>query len=393
MNNGFIWFPSYSCAGIASELKTGYKLKNELSTKFYSDEFPEQFRYKYFLLSAGANYRNKEARKAFGLSNDVLVLGDSGGFQIKTGNLNWKPELRETILRWSENNTDVFMNLDIPPGGDVFKEYDECLDISAENFRYYADNRDNENTDILNVLQATYDNRTQEWYDTVKEFKFDGWSIGGIAGSKISSMLYAIAILLEGKEHLKSNNKWLHMLGTAKVSDFLILEQLQKSLLKVGSNMQVTTDSSSPDYAVVFGGYYMGFSLKQKRMESINLPKREDIFNNELSPPYVVPFDDILSNVLSYKDIFEWNRGSFAGLSLHNTYVQLDCIRKMKEIVNSHDGLISQVVGKDFHTLLLSIDEMVNSVSPMDVYKKYELLYLKLSNPRKEPQIKTHLFF
>ena len=148
MHNGFIWFPSYSCAGIASELKTGYKLKGELSSRFYSDEFPEQFRYKYFLLSAGSNYRDKESRKTFGLSDDVLVFGDSGGFQIKTGNLNWKPELRETILRWSENNTDVFMNLDIPPGGKVFKEYDECLDLSAENFRYYADNRDKENVDI-----------------------------------------------------------------------------------------------------------------------------------------------------------------------------------------------------------------------------------------------------
>ena len=65
----------------------------------------------------------------------------------------------------------------------------------------------------------------------------------------------------------------------------------------------------------------------------------------------------------------------------------------MKEIINSHDDLISQITGKDFYTLLLSIDEMVNSVSPMDIYKKYEPLYLKLSNPRKEPQIKTHLFF
>ena len=193
--DSFIYFPSFSTAGIAPELKKDFKFGNGTPVRFYSDEMKD-LKYPYFLLSAGANYRNIDARKSFGLGDDVLVVGDSGGFQIKTGNLEWKPELRETILRWSENNTDVFMNLDIPPGGDVFKEYDECLDISAENFRYYTENRDNENTDILNVLQATYDNRTQEWYDTVKEFKFEGWSIGGIAGSKISSMLYAVAILL-----------------------------------------------------------------------------------------------------------------------------------------------------------------------------------------------------
>ena len=43
------------------------------------------------------------------------------------------------------------------------------------------------------------------------------------------------------------NNQWLHLLGTAKISDFFMLQQLQKSLNSVGSNMRVTTDSSSPD--------------------------------------------------------------------------------------------------------------------------------------------------
>jgi len=393
MDKGFIWYPSFSSAGIAQELKKGFKIKDELPTRFYGEEFPEQFRYKYFLLSAGANFRDKESRKSFGIPDDVIVLGDSGGFQIKTGNLVWKPELRETILRWSENNTNVFMNLDIPPGGKVFKDYDECLDLSAENFRYYVENRDKEGTEILNVLQAGFDSRTQEWYDVVKEFKFDGWSIGGVQGSKISSMMYAIAILLEGKEHLQPHNKWLHILGTAKISDFLILEQLQKSLKEVGSNVQVTTDSSSPDYAVVFGGYYMGFSLRRISIESINLPKREDIFNNDLPLPYVTPFDDYIQKVLTYKDIFEWTRGAFSGMSLHNMYVLLDCIRRIKEIANSHSDLIEQITTPDINNLLKSVDELVKSENPIETYNKYQPLYLKLSNPNKEEKKVINKFF
>jgi len=46
-----------------------------------------------------------------------------------------------------------------------------------------------------------------------------------------------------------------------------MLQQLQKSLDSVGSNMRVTTDSSSPDYAVVFGGYYMNYSLKNIKQQ------------------------------------------------------------------------------------------------------------------------------
>ena len=391
-NNSFIYFPSFSTAGIAPELKQDFKFSNGTPIRFYSSEMGD-LRYPYFLLSAGANYRNKDARKDFGLSDDVLVVGDSGGFQIKTGNLEWKPELRETILRWLENNSDIAMNLDIPPGGKIFKEYDECLKMSIENFEYFAKNRIEGKVDFINILQAGFDNRTLDWYNGVKDFQFEGWSIGGCQGQKLSSMLYAVAILLQGKEHLKLNNKWLHILGTAKVFDFFMLEQLQKSLNEVGSNMRVTTDSSSPDYAVVFGGYYMNYSFKKMSIDSVNLPKREDIFNDDLPLPRVTKFDEVIRGCVKYGDVAKYNRTCFTGMSAHNLYVLVDCIDKVKEIMNSHDDLINQIVKNDSFKLLNSIDEMVKSDSPMEVYKKYEPLYLKMSNPRQEEKVITNKFF
>ena len=133
----FIYFPSFSSAGIAPELKQDFRFNNGTPCRFYSKDMGD-LRYPYFLISAGANYRNMNARKDFGLTDDVLVVGDSGGFQIKTGNLKWKPELKETILRWLENNCDIAMNLDIPPGGKVFTDYNECLKMSVENFEYFS---------------------------------------------------------------------------------------------------------------------------------------------------------------------------------------------------------------------------------------------------------------
>ena len=388
----FIYFPSFSSAGIAPELKQDFRFNNGTPCRFYSNDMGN-LRYPYFLISAGANYRNMNARKDFGLTDDVLVVGDSGGFQIKTGNLKWKPELKETILRWLENNCDIAMNLDIPPGGKVFTDYNECLKMSVENFEFFSNNRVKGSADFINILQAGFDSKTLEWYNAVKDFEFEGWSIGGVQGSKLSSMLYAIAILLDGKEHLKQNNKWLHLLGTAKVSDFFMLQQLQNSLSSVGSNMRVTTDSSSPDYAVVFGGYYMNYSLKKMNIESVNLPKKEDIFHNELPLPCITKFDDMLDGCLTYQDIFEWTRSAFAGMSTHNLYVLIECINKIKQIMNSHDGLVKQIVNTDMFKLLKSIDEMVKSDSPMEVYKSYEPLYLKLSNPNQEVKQITNTFF
>ena len=391
-SKSFIYFPSFSSAGVAPELKSDFRFKNGTPCRFYSSDMGD-LQYPYFLISAGANFRNKNARNDFGLSNDVLVVGDSGGFQIKTGNLRWKPELQETILRWLEDNCDIAMNLDIPPGGKVFTDYDECLKMSANNFEYFAKNRIECKVDFINILQAGFDHRTLDWYNAVKDFQFEGWSIGGCQGQKLSSMLYAVAILLEGKEHLKLNNKWLHILGTAKVFDFFMLEQLQKSLNEVGSNMRVTTDSSSPDYAVVFGGYYMNYSFKKMTIETVNLPKREDIFNDDLPLPRVTKFDEVIRGCVKYGDVAVYNRTCFTGMSTHNLYVLIDCIDKIKEIMNSHDDLISQIVKGDSFKLLNSIDEMVKSDSPMGVYKKYEPLYLKLSNPRKEEKIITNTFF
>jgi len=393
-SKSFIYFPSLSSAGCAPELKKDFKFSNGTSCRFYSKEMGS-LRYPYFLLSAGANFRNKNARLNFGLSDDVLVVGDSGGFQVKTGNLIWKPELQGIILEWLENNCDIAMNLDIPPGGKVFTDYDECLKMSAKNFEYFAKHRTQGSADFINVLQAGFDSKTLDWYNAVKDFEFEGWSIGGCQGKKLSSMLYAIAILLEGKEHLKENNKWLHILGTAKVSDFYILEQLQKSLNSVGSNMQVTTDSSSPDYAVVFGGYYMDYSLTKMAIESINLPKKQDVFINELPLPYVTEFDNLLKDCVSYKDIYEWNNGAFTAMSIHNLYVLIECMGRIREIMGSHDGLIEQIVKGDMFRVLRSIDEMVKSDSPMEVYKEYLDLYLKLSNPNEENKevTKTNNFF
>ena len=97
----FIYFPSFSSAGIAPELKQNFKFSNGTPCRFYSKDMGD-IRYPYFLISAGANFRNKDARKDFGLSDDVLVVGDSGGFQIKTGNLIKRLEdifIEETRIR------------------------------------------------------------------------------------------------------------------------------------------------------------------------------------------------------------------------------------------------------------------------------------------------------
>ena len=50
-----------------------------------------------------------------------------------------------------------------------------------ENFKYFNENQSGK-TKFLNVLQGEDDTTYKEWYDAVKGFDFQGWSIGGTVG-------------------------------------------------------------------------------------------------------------------------------------------------------------------------------------------------------------------
>ena len=116
-------------------------------------------------------------------------------------------------------------------------------------------------------------------------------------------------------------------------------------------------------------------------------------FLNKHSRKLVTRADKLIQDSISYREIYEWKRGAFTAMSIHNLYVLVDCINRIKEVMNHHDDLINQIVGDEKFRLLKSIDEMVKSDSPMDVYNKYKPLYLKYSNPRKEEQKQTNKFF
>ena len=56
-------------------------------------------------------------------------------------------------------------------------------------------------------------------------------------------------------------------------------------------------------------------------------------------------------------------------------------------------NITGKIVGDEKFRLLKSIDELVKSDSPMDIYNKYKPLYLKFSNPRKHEQKQINKFF
>ena len=390
----FKYFPSFSVAGFGQALRKDLKLKNGLTSRFYSKDFPEKYRHTEFLISAGHFLRHDDLYGEHGFTKDNLVMGDSGGFQIASGALKWDKSLLEKVFIWLENNSDIAMNLDIPPKIKYEGMYEECLKISKENFKYFADKQTGK-VDFLNVVQGTNEIEYQHWYDQVQQFPFQGWAVGG-GGRNIYAFMSGVLSLLNGKVHLKKTNKYFHILGISKVSDFLLLNQLQKSLSEVGSDVIVTTDSSSPDRSVVFGGYYLDYNFKKASFQSINIPKHDDTFKDQVFKylPVSTEFDrEYLREALTWEDTIEWKSQCTTAMRLHNFMVFKEAIDKAEYYVHSHDHILTQVLSTDMYNLLKSLDEMVKNDSPTKVFEKYKQLYTKMSNFRKDTQVKQHSFF
>ena len=219
----FKYFPSFSVAGFGQALRKDLKLKNGLTSRFYSKEFPQKYRHIEFLISAGHFLKHEDLYGEHGFTKDNIVMGDSGGFQIASGALKWDKSLLEKVFIWLENNSNIAMNLDIPPKMEYEGMYEECLKISKANFKYFADKQTGK-VDFLNVVQGTNEVEYMVWDGHIKDFPFQGWAIGG-GGRNIYAFMSGVLSILNGREHLKDTNKYLHILGISKISDFLMLNQ------------------------------------------------------------------------------------------------------------------------------------------------------------------------
>ncbi len=390
----FIYFPSFSAGAMGSSLAKNVKLKNDLSIRFYSEEFPERYRHTDILITAGHHFKKDDYRNDLGLTDKNLVMGDSGGYQIASGAIKWDISIRDRIFKWLEHNSDIALNLDIPPKIKYEGMYEECLQISKDNFKYFADNQSGK-TDFLNVVQGTNDLEYVNWYNEMKDYPFQGWAVGG-GGRNVFAFMSGVMSLLQGGEHLKDTNKYFHILGISKVKDFLMLNQLQKSLNEVDSNIVVTTDSSSPDRAVVFGSYYHSYDFKKPAFRSINVPKYDDSFKDQIFKhlPATTEFDrEYLRDALTWDDTIEWKGQCTMAIRLHNFMVFKEAIEKAEYYVYSHDYIKKQILSNDMYELLQSIDAMVKSDKPRDVFEKYKPLFKRLSNVKSENETIENKFF
>lgn len=393
----FLYYPSLSAGSMVSCFKKDYKFEDGSPVKFYDSRYPTEWRHPYFLITAGHHYKKMNFREEIGLEKDVLVFGDSGGYQIATGALTYTNELREKIFHWLEANSDVAANLDIPPKTVYKNKFHECADISFDNFKWFEKNQSGK-TAFINMLQGSNTDEYTWWYHKFKHFEFNGWAIGG--PQKLVDFMFALGLMLENREFEKEKNKYLHLLGISKISDFFILSTLQKLMNKHTNNrIYISTDSSSPGQYPVYGTYLHSWNYKVQSFTELYFPKNNEyrrktqIASGKGSVGTIDKSQHVACgiNCPACKDFtYEYLEGKTAdGLDrytqeamprmvVHNTHLYVKLAEDINKVVDSHVEMLETMIPRDLYTVILSLHQMfADPDNALHVYNKFVKVYRK----------------
>jgi len=236
----------------------------------------------------------------------VVLLGDSGGYQIQEQTIPFDPnETPERMLRWLEGVAEQSMVLDFPTGGvapgamvphteqliaegvDVFGEakkagfssgFIAALIRTKQNNQYFADHRIAGATNLLNVIQGRNEEESRYWYEQVRDYPFEGWAFAGKHSVQLSLTLRRL-IQMRDDGKLRPNS-YIHFLGVSTFKVGCALSMIQRALRKHtdAKGIQLTFDSKSPVDAMANGyqaivGYDFGPDRWSVRTEKTNLKK------------------------------------------------------------------------------------------------------------------------
>jgi hypothetical protein len=301
---------------------------------------PEQgyFTYKYGLYSAG--HAQLDLQKSLTQESmiqqrdraNTMILGDSGGYQIGKGVLKFDwldfegveaTKTRQKILEWLELTADWSMMLDVPTWAcdhihspkTGLKSFDDCLDKTKYNNKYFLDNRLGQ-TKWLNVLQGSDWDTAEKWYNGVKEFsdpkgpyagrEAEGWAFGGANMCKMDITLKRLMTMRD--EGMLTNKNWIHFLGTAQLDWSCYLTLIQRQLRKhINEELTISFDCASPFIATAHGLVYTNAQHSPKRW-SVIMDKAPD--NKALAGSDIpFPFESEVGRRLTMADICHYAPG------------------------------------------------------------------------------------
>jgi hypothetical protein len=321
----------------------------------------------------------------------TMMIGDSGGFQIIGGVLDWKGDkTRKQILLWLEANADWAMTLDVPTRAPEnpksgFKSFRDCLNRTIENLDYFRDKRSTKSPlKLLNVLQGENHSQANIWFDAVKHYPFEGWAFAGRHRLNLKTLCRRVIQMADQK--LLDDRDWIHVLGTNRLTMALGLTALQRAINDhINPRLRISYDTSSPFSIVArWRQLYALPVMEQKRavLQSSVAPDELAYVGNSTAFPWPSPIGDRLTmgDICIKGGNFEdtrWDDLSIHMMQNHNFAGLLLAIRQAHQIfdmetdfANRHlpPNLIAQneVVGHVIKSM--SIDELNRNTATLSAF-------------------------
>jgi len=302
-----------------------------------------------------------------------FILGDSGGFQIGKGviNFDWQrfwekqgdagyvgtaDKTRMAILNWLEHTADYSMVLDIPTWSAApinqertgLKTFNDCLQGTLFNNDFFLKHRKGQ-TKFLNVLQGGNNVDAEIWYEAVKAYPFEGWAMGGNNMKDVDLMLRRL-IKLRDEKLLEPGRDVIHFLGTSKLELACLLTAVQRNIREhINPNMKVTFDCASPFLATAYGQAYTQHVHQNKRFSYIMDKAIDDrrLAGNTTPWPWSSPIGDRMTmgdicyykpgdlNKLGKESRTSWDSFSYFMMMGHNVFQHIESVQRANALLDT----------------------------------------------------------
>ena len=318
----------------------------------------------------------------------TILVGDSGGYQVGQGKLQIKGDAdRLRILQWLEARSDLAMTLDVPTGpvgspGYAFNSVKECLDATLVHLDHFKKNRTPGKIRLLNVLQGNTQAQSDDWYNAVKPYEFDGWAIAGPL--RHNFRLLCRRIILMANEGQLDNKNWIHVLGTSELETAVLLTALQRAINRhINPDLRISFDTSSPFRMMRYRRVYAlpKFERKRMTMASVDAPNDAKFLNSGIRWPWPSPLGDHMTLgdfcVKPPKGKHYLDTQSYYYLANHNLAALCFGIALANRIFDANMVSGSEQIGAHLVDAAAAIDKVIASRS-LVVLGQYEPAFKRL---------------
>lgn len=316
-------------------------------------------------------------------SDDGLMFGDSGGYQIGTGKLDglvglaagmdpaeacaaWRENVdaRLWIVNWLETHANYAMTIDMPLWATTTYgaqspfhhcSHEQLTQLTVENLRLIDAHRQGR-AKWLNVIQGANFDAVKSWWEAVKWFPCSGYAMSS-SGGKASGLQALLAPLLMMRDEgaFDPGKDWIHLLGVSTAPWAVVLSEVQSALrATVNADITISFDSASPfQDAAIFENYVtkpeFQSELKSWVIRKNECPQSRLHVGSEEPLPFSSSIADKLTlGHLSVKDgMYEagqFDRISRALLSNHNVRIYLDSFEEANKLVTLGSSKVPQLL-------------------------------------------------